>query len=355
MNKQKDKQFVSDLKPGQGVSSPFLAKDKQLIGFANRQGQFLQATLADKTGEIKAVMWESAESAFSAFEDGDIVWVEGQIKTYKGSPQVTIHDIRSCEAGSYNLEDFLPRTSKDTEFLLQKLRDEAASVKDPFLWMLLESFLDDPGFVNAFLAAPAAKSIHHAYLGGLIEHTANVVDIVVHMAQIYPALDRDLLVAGAILHDVGKVVEYRFDGLLDVTDEGRLLGHIVIGDRMVSEKIKMIEDFPKELEMKLRHMVISHHGAYEYGSPRRPKFAEACVLHYADNMDAHTARFIQIQEANKNRSAHWSPYDSVFERYVYLGRRGEESRDEIAAAGMEIPCEGAASQGIGKDRAGGDE
>lgn len=333
VEKQHAKQYVSDFTPGQHISSPFLARDKQLINFANKPGQFLQITLLDKTGEIKAVLWEDNNGAFSAFEDGDIVWVEGQIKTYRGAPQVTIHELRKCEKGTYNLEDFLPRTKKDTELLLQTIRDTAASVKDPYLWMLLESFLDDPKWVTGFMNAPAAKSVHHAYLGGLIEHSTNVMNIALYISTIYPEIDRDLLVTGAILHDIGKIAEYRFDGILDISDEGRLLGHIVIGDQMIAEKIKGIEGFPKELEMKIRHMILSHHGEYEYGSPKRPKFAEACALHYADNLDAHVSRFIHVQQTYKGKAGHWSPYDNVLDRHIYLGSDYGMPVDEIAAAG----------------------
>ncbi|HHV61753.1 MAG TPA: HD domain-containing protein [Firmicutes bacterium] len=309
---------VVDLRVGQVVRGPFMAKDKQLGDFSTKPGRFLLLTLADKTGEIRAVAWCNGEDLYSAFEDGDIVWIEGQVRTYKGNLQVNVNVLRRCERSLYDLADFLPRTKKDINTLLAKIREAAASSRDPFIWSLLFSFLEDDEWVELFTTAPAAKSVHHAYIGGLIEHTTNVLDICITMTRIYPIIDRDLLVAGAILHDIGKIWEYRYDGLIDITDEGRLIGHIVLGEMMLVDRIRTIEGFPVELAMRLRHMILSHHGEYEFGSPRRPKFIEACVLHYADNLDAQSARFAQITQSALAAGARWSAYDSILGRPIYV-------------------------------------
>ncbi|MEA3459118.1 MAG: HD domain-containing protein, partial [Chloroflexota bacterium] len=187
---------------------------------------------------------------------------------------------------------------------------------------LLDKFFDDEEFVKKFCRAPCARRIHHAYLGGLLEHVTEVIVLCQAVLGLFPQIDRDLLLTGAILHDVGKIREFVYQTEIDYSDEGRLWGHMVIGDRLISERVAQIPDFPPELAMRLRHMVLSHHGRHEWGSPRRPKTLEACALHYIDNLDAQVNRFAQIIAARRDKTKPWTEYDTLLKRYLYAGKEG---------------------------------
>lgn len=314
------RQRVADLRVGQPVRGVFMAKDKQLARFSSKPGRYLTFTLFDRTGEIKAVAWDEGENIYGSFEEGDIVLVEGSVTSFRRSLQVTIETLKKCRREDYTLSDFLPHTEKDVSALMANLRQVAASLVNSHLRRLLLAFLSSPEFAAAFMEAPAGKAVHHAVIGGLIEHTSNVVSLCESAARLYPAIDRELLIAGAILHDMGKTVEYTYDGPIDMSDEGKLIGHIVIGDHMLSERIAEIDGFPAELALQLRHMILSHHGQLEWGSPKRPKTIEACALHFADNLDASVAQFLQIIKSNADPNARWSAYEARLGRQVYLAR-----------------------------------
>ncbi len=311
-------QRVAELQVGQAVRSVFMAKYKQLSDFASKPGRYLTLTLFDKTGEIKAIVWDDGDGTYSIFEDGDVVRVEGHVTEYRGTPQITVEALHKCTRADYDLSLFLPRTKEDVTRLLYELQGRAEAFTNVCLRQLVLEFLDNPEFAGAFVQAPAAKSIHHAVLGGLIEHTANVVMLCETMSQLYPVIDSELLVTGAILHDIGKIVEYTYDGPFDLSNEGKLVGHVIIGERMVAQAMEGILDFPQTLALKLRHMILSHHGKLEWGSPKRPKTLEAMALHLADYADASVAQFSEIVEESREAEGGWTSYHKRLERQIYL-------------------------------------
>lgn len=317
-NTESQGQRVAYLQKGQTVRSVFMAKSKQLLDFQSKSGRYLTFALLDKTGEIKAIVWDDGEGVYSSFEDGDVVYIEGNVGEYKGTPQIIVETLRKCNRGDYDLSLFLPHTKKDTNALFQELRGKAQAFTNVYLRELILEFLDDPEFAAAYTQAPAAKSIHHAVIGGLIEHTVNVAALCEVIHKLYSEIDRELLLSGAILHDIGKIVEYTYDGPFDLSDEGKLIGHVIIGERMVAEAIRGITGFPRVLALKLRHMILSHHGKLEWGSPKRPKTLEACALHLADYADASVAQFAEIVEDSHDAEDHWSSYQKRLERQIYL-------------------------------------
>jgi len=317
-------QFVRDLKAGDKVLSFFVVKHKQLEYFRDRtKGQFLTLVLVDKTGHILARVWERAPQLARTFAEGDVIKVKGEVEEYLGRLQLIVHKLRKAKEGEYDLADFIPRTSKDVEKMLATVRETIAEVRNPHLRALLEAFFSDEEFVAAFCKAPCARRIHHAYLGGLLEHVTEVIHLCKALLELYPQINRDLLLSGAILHDVGKVWEFVYQYDIDYSDEGRLLGHVVLSDRLIQERIRDLPGFPPELALRLSHMVLAHHGRYEWGSPRRPKTLEACALHYVDNLDAQVNRFAQILAARRDLTRPWTEYDTLLRRYLYAGREEE--------------------------------
>ena len=317
-------QFVRDLKPGVRALDFFLVRHKQLEPFRDRtRGEFLTLTLADRSGEILARLWEDAPATAESFERGQVVKVLGEVEEYLDRWQVIVEKIRPAQEDEYDLADFLPATERDVAEMLEELRQAVAEVKNPALRMLLDRFFDDSGFVARFSRAPAARRVHHAYLGGLLEHTAEVVALCRALLTLYPQVHRELLLAGALLHDVGKTREFRYKTDIEYTDEGRLLGHVVMSLQMVDEALAAIPDFPPDLALRLRHMLLSHHGRYEWGSPRRPKTLEAAALHYVENLSAQVNRFQGAIAARRDPGQPWTEYDTLLRRFLYAGR-GED-------------------------------
>jgi 3'-5' exoribonuclease len=312
--------FVAELTDGASVTSFFMAKQVQLR--QRRRGErFLTLLLADRTGEVAAVVWEGAEEAARDLTDGDIVKVQGTLGSYQGGRQLTLVRLRKAGSDEVDLEDFLPRSDKDPQQLLGELKLVVDGTQNAHLRRLLESLLADPLLVQAWTAAPAAKGIHHAVLGGLLEHTLSVVGLCRLLADYYPVLDRDLLLAGAVLHDLGKIRELAWERVFDYTDEGRLLGHITLGTLMVEERIRAIPDFPAGLAQRLLHCIVSHHGELEWGSPKRPKTLEALVLHHAENLDGKINGFLTFSRtAPDPQRPGWTQYNRSLDRHLYFGR-----------------------------------
>ncbi|GGG92841.1 3'-5' exoribonuclease YhaM family protein [Silvibacterium dinghuense] len=276
---------------------------------------YFSLTLADRTGQAEGVMWET--SGAGEFSTGDIVKVHCQVGRYRDKIQLTLERIRVAEPGSYQLSDFVPSTVYNIDDLWARLNGYVASFTDPYLHALLGSFLDDPEFSAAFREAPAAKGMHHAWIGGLLEHVVSLLGIADLAAGHYP-VHRDLLLTGAILHDIGKLYELRWGATFDYTLEGQLLGHITMGVNLIDKRIDAIPGFPPALRVLVEHIVLSHHGKYEFGSPKLPMIPEAILLHYLDDMDA---KMQTIQ--------------SEFERTVAAGRTPGEMTDYVRA--MERP------------------
>jgi 3'-5' exoribonuclease len=320
-----DKVWVKDLAEGEAVTSFFLAKQVQVR--QRRTGEsFLSLVLADRTGEVAAVMWEGVEGVGRALAEGDILKVQGLVGTYQGERQLTVARLRKATAEEVALEDFLPRSPLDPSVLLGRLRAVIDGMQEASLRRLIQSLFEDEAFLAKFTTAPAAKAIHHAVLGGLLEHTASVVGLCELLAGYYPALDRDMLLAAAILHDVGKIRELAWDRTFDYSDAGRLLGHITLGALLVEERIRTIPDFPDALQEGLLHCILSHHGELEWGSPKRPKTLEALVLHYAEDLDGKVNAFLHFAETHPDpQRPGWTQYNRSLDRYLFFGR--EERAD----------------------------
>lgn len=317
--------FVADLVEGAPIASFFLAKQVQVR--QRRSGEaYLTLILADRTGEVSAVMWDGVEEVRKDLTEGDIVKVQGTLGMYQRERQLTLTRLRRAASGEVAPDDYLPRSAADPVALLARLREVVDGLGEPHLQRLLRDLLTDETFVAAFAAAPAAKAIHHALLGGLLEHTVSVLGLCRLLADYYPALDRDLLLAAAILHDVGKIRELSWDRVFDYTDAGRLLGHITLGALLLEERIRAIPGFPEALAQQLLHCILSHHGELEWGSPKRPKTLEALALHYAEDLDGKVNSFLSFAQSHPDpQHPGWTQFNKALDRYLHFGRgQGDE-------------------------------
>jgi len=313
--------FVKDIKEGEQVRDLFLVAGKvQLVSNAGKP--YLTLALRDRTGQFEGRVWDRAEEIGKRFDRDDVVEVGGTAIQYQGRMQLKVHDVQKVVGAKPDLGDFLPVTRYGIDPLWKRLKDLVAGVADPDLQRLLEHiFSDSPEAETArrFRQAPGGKSMHHDYIGGLLEHTVSVAEICRHLSAHYEGVDGDLLTAGALLHDIGKVEELSYEGTFDYTDEGRLLGHLYMGAESVSRACDEIGGFPPEKKMLLKHIILSHHGELEYGSPKRPKTLEAILLHFVENMDAKVNAYTEAM-ADLREGARWTEYNRMFERYLFSGK-----------------------------------
>lgn len=278
--------YIDKLRDGMHVSDVYLCKQKT-IALTKNGKEYGNLVLQDKTGQIESKIWDLHSPGIRDFDAMDYVYVEGNVTVFNNANQLNIQRIQKAPEGSYDQADYFPISSKNIDDMYKELRDLIASVKNLYLKQLLMSFfIDDKAFARCFKSHSAAKSVHHGFIGGLLEHTLSVAQLCSMIAGHYPFIDRDLLTTGALLHDIGKTSELSPFPQNDYTDEGQLLGHIIIGARMAEEHIAAIDGFPERLRNELIHMILSHHGELEYGSPKKPALIEAMVLSLADNMDA---------------------------------------------------------------------
>jgi len=312
------KDYVAEIRENDLVQGAFLVTEKNLS--TSRSGsRYLRLKLSDRTGEIEARIWEGVEERGRLFQKGDLVAIKAEAVSYQGRLQLNILELRPCSEAEVDMEDFIPPARRPPEEMLEELQGLARRIEDPFLRRLVFSFLRDDSFLEDFLRVPASKRLHHARHGGLIEHTLSVARLVERLRGHYPGVDWDLLLAGAILHDVGKVRELKHGMQFEYTSHGRLLGHVVMGVEMVAERIASIEGFPEERAMLLKHLILSHHGRYEWGAPRRPKTVEAELLHHLDDLDA---KVEGILDALGRSEGAWTEYHRAFERPFYRGDKG---------------------------------
>ncbi|MBW6515948.1 MAG: HD domain-containing protein [Candidatus Cloacimonetes bacterium] len=305
---------------GRDIVSYFLVQEKEL-----KQGVkdfYIRMRLGDEGGSVNGYIWTNAQQSNELFEEGDIIKIKGMVKDYKGQLQIAINNLRVAEENEYELKDFIPTTSKDINQLADNLFAYINGIGNEFLKKLLLSIFEDQEFLADFIKSPAAKNWHHNYAGGLLEHTIAVAIICDFVAHHYP-VDKDILITGALLHDIGKVHEYNMKAAIDFTNIGRLVGHISIADEIVTKKAANIDAFPDELLMKIRHLILSHHGEYEKGAVRLPQTIEAVVLHYADNLDAQTTGVMQLINAVQDENAEWTEYDKLNNRYIYINKEDE--------------------------------
>ena len=311
-------QFINDIKVGGFVDDIFVLAEKTIA--QKRDGNnFLNLTLTDKTGTIKGVVWDNVEQISAGVASGDFVRLQGKVNEYKGKFQLVIKNMEACSRDMVDPADFLPATSRDIEGMLERLIRITASIETNFFKKLTEAFWNDEEFVRNFKAAPAAKKMHHAYIGGLLEHTLSMVTLADKIAGHYSRINRDLLLTGALLHDIGKVREYKYEVSIDYSDEGRLLSHIVIGLEMVDEKLSEIKDFPKDQLLLLKHMIVSHHGSREFGSPEPPKTIEAVVLNYIDELDSKVKGIRDFIDSDDSDET-WTSFHRVLNRHFYKGK-----------------------------------
>ena len=319
---------VSDLIDGQLVASLFLVREKEVRISARSGKSWLELSLGDCTGSISAKMWDNFEEIATTFDRDDVVRIRGRVKLYNGSKELTLEQIIPAAGHEYELVDFLPHTKCDVEKLYADLRTAVAEVKNPWLQKLLASVVDDPEIAPRLKRAPAAMTMHHAYLGGLLEHVASLVGLARAMSAHYPELDADLLLAGVILHDIGKIDELRYSRGIDYSDAGRLLGHITLGVGLVRDKMKAIAGFPPPLAVLVIHLILSHHGSHEFGSPALPRIPEAVALHFIDDLDSKMAGMRKTLD----QQAAGAPADLWTDRNPSL-RRELLRRDQFLAGG----------------------
>jgi 3'-5' exoribonuclease len=319
------RRFVQQMTDGETVEDVYLVSDKQLR--ANRHGNlFLQVDLSDRTGSINGRLWNAGEHLFRSFEEGDFVRIKGKVQLFQGALQIILSQVERAAPDGVELADFLPQSDQDINKLLDKLRGMLRKLGNPHLRALAECFLMDEEFVRDFSRAPAGVRNHHAYLGGLVEHVVKLLELGERVAPLYADLDLDLLLTGIFLHDVGKVRELSYGKMFSYTDEGQLIGHIVIGVEMLNEKAAKVPDltgepFPRELLLRLKHMILSHHGAYEFGSPKLPMTPEAIALHYLDNLDAKVHSFTRDIRADNNPGSAWTPFNQSLQRRLFKGSK----------------------------------
>lgn len=304
--------FVSDLAAEQTILSFFLVNDKEVRN--TRAGKsYLRLELGDRSGAIEAVMWDHVETAAKDISRGDVVKVNARVESYRNKLQLTLQQLRPAKPEEFDLADFLPHTKEDVGKLWAQLLEYANSIADPWLKKLVNAILRDPAIAARYKRAPAAKVMHHAYLGGLLEHVVGLCGLAKLVAEHYPELNADLLMTVAILHDVGKLEELCYDPAIGYTTEGQLLGHIVMELETVSKAMDSMEGFPAHLKTVVQHLLISHHGQYEFGSPKLPMIREALVFHYLDDMDSKMAA-VRAALAADSGEEEWSTFSPALGR-----------------------------------------
>jgi 3'-5' exoribonuclease len=306
--------LVSRLQPDQNITSHFLVCEKEIR--ATREGKsYLRLELGDATGRVEARMWDGFDQAAATFERDDFVKVQARVENYRNKVQLSIEKIRRADETEVDPADFFPHTKEDIEKLYGKLVEIVASVGNPWLRRLLESIVLDPEIVPRLKRAPAAKIMHHAFFGGLLEHVISLCGLCRVALDHYPEADADLLLTGAVLHDLGKLEELTYERSLGYTDDGQLLGHILIEYEIVSKKIDAIDGFPHALKVLVQHMLIAHHGQYEFGSPKLPMFREALMLHYLDDLDSKMAAVRSALDSDKGEG-NWTAYNGALDRRI---------------------------------------
>ncbi len=319
------RRFVTDLKDGEVVDDVFLVSDKQLR--ANRNAAlYLSVDLRDKTGMINGRMWNVSEDSCSEIQSGGFVRVRGKVQLFQGTLQLILTHCDQVSPTTVDPVDFEQMSSVKIEQLLEQLRRVLLAFENPHLRTLMECFLVDETILHALAETPAGVKAHHAYPGGLLEHVVTLLKSAEKICDVYPELDVELLQAGVFLHDIGKTRELSCDSGFNYTDEGQLLGHLMIGVEMLTEKIHRVteltsEQFPQELEWRLKHMILSHHGSYEFGSPRLPMTPEAITLHMIDNLDAKMHEFMRAIHDDPNSGSHWTLFIPRLDRKIFKGMK----------------------------------
>src|SRR5580765_2198739 len=295
------------------ITSSFVVVSKQVK--PKKTGDpYLALTLGDRTGQIEAKMWDNVEDALDAFEQDDFLKIKGLINKYKNRFQLTIHKLRRLGESEIDYSDYLPKTTKNIDELWQTLTDFVAGFQNQHLKRLIQGFMADPEIAQAYRNAPAAKTLHHAYIGGLLDHVVSLFRSCDLICRNYPQVNRDLVLAGAFLHDIGKIHELTYNRSFSYTTRGQLLGHMIIELEMLQAKLSLVPDFPPELKTLLEHLIISHHGQYDFGSPKLPMFPEALLLHYMDDLDSKMEAMRAQFERESGFDSSWTSYNASLGR-----------------------------------------
>jgi 3'-5' exoribonuclease len=311
---------ISELEPGVEFIGFYVARNPRLDPFRDpAKGKYMRLQLVDRSGSVQARIWEEAEQAAEQIADGTPIKVDGLAELYNEGLQVQIRRVRPARNGEVRREDMVSTSKRDPEEMWLTVQQAIHAVKDPHLAALLCQFYTSIPIAARFLEVPAARVVHHSYMSGLLEHCYELLVLARPLLDLYPEIDRDLLVAGIILHDIGKLEEYAFDYDISVTDAGKLIGHVVLSESMVSAAIRTIDGFPQKRAHEILHLIISHHGRYEWGAARRPKSLEAIALHHLDNLDAQVNRFNLLLEAARQDGKSWTDYDRLLGRMLYAG------------------------------------
>jgi 3'-5' exoribonuclease len=307
--------FVSELEPNRVITTSFLVHSKEIR--QKKSGEFyLSMLLADRTGELDAKMWDNVSEALESFDRDDFVKVKGLIQIFHNRPQLTIHKVRRMDDSEIEFADYFPSSKRDPEEMWRELRAIVAGFSNPHLKALLEAMLADSDVALRYRRAPAAKHIHHAFLGGLIEHVLSLCTLANLVAPHYPAVDRDLLLTGVVLHDIGKIYELNYERGFSYSNDGQLIGHIAIALRMMADRLRALPDFPPRLRTLVEHMILSHHGRLEFGSPKVPQFPEALLLHYLDDLDSKMECMRAIVQNDRQLDGCFTGYSASLERTV---------------------------------------
>ncbi len=324
-NNHQKQVFIRDLKVQDLVRSTFLVKSKEL-GMARNSKAFLSMILSDSTGQVDTRVWEGAEAMSTLFQEGDVVAISGKATNFQNRMQLIVQHLAPVPPEEVDLNDYLPRTEVSLEALYVELLGCFEQLDNPWVRDLGLRILRNPEIASRYKICPAAKTIHHAFIGGLLSHSVQLIRIIDRILPLYKNLDRNLLVFGAAFHDFGKIYELAYGTSFGYTDEGKLVGHITIGVTLIDREIQKMTDFPKDLEWQLKHLVLSHHGRLDYGSPKKPATIEAVVLSQIDDMDSKINSIQTLIESETNGS-HWTAYHRAYDQYYYKPQSEPKAQD----------------------------
>lgn len=319
------KQFINEIGIGEPVDDVFALSEKTLM--RKKDGNpYINVTLSDKTGSIKGVVWDNVDRISASISSSEFVHARGNVTEYRNTPQIVLTDMTDCPVDSIDPSDFLPVTRRNIDSMFDRLLKLTASMETGYLRELLEAFWDDTEFANQYKIAPAAVKMHHSYIGGLLEHSLSMALLAERISGHYGGIDRDLLIVGAILHDIGKIREFEYRYKIDYSDEGRLVNHIVIGLQMLDEKLLKVDNFPEECALLLKHLIVSHHGSREFGSPEPPKTIEAVLLNYIDEIDSKVNGIREFMAA-EGPDETWTSFHRMLGRHFYIGKKAGDIAD----------------------------
>ncbi len=313
---------IADLQAGQRVEDEVYRVAQKDLRTTTNGSLYIHAVIADATGQMLGRMWNASQEIYDSIPEGGLLHFRGRVESYKGNRQFIIDGVRTVEPGTVDPAAFLPSTSLDVEALWGQVKEILRTIQNRAVLAVVGKFINDPAFVTDFKRAPAAVQMHHACLGGLLEHTLNLLRLAEAVCPLYPRVSRDLVLAAVFLHDAGKVRELAYETNFEYTNDGQLVGHIVLCVLWLHEKCREIEHetgqpFPRDIELSLKHLILSHHGKYEFGSPRLPATPEAFVVHYLDNLDAKLAMTLDAIDSDTDAGSDWTSYVRSIETRVF--------------------------------------